>query len=109
MSANLSQRTEDGLKCARCDAELGVDDVRAEGLRLFKWSVSLQRAQNSAWETHPVQSFVCAQLLALLDAQAIRKFVAYSGTLEDTTGAILVRVSRIRSICTAPWPYADTV
>ena len=104
MSANLSQRTEDGLKCVRCDAELGVDDVRAEGLRLFKWSVSLQHAQNSAWETYPVQSFVCAQIQALLDAQALRKFVAYSGILEDTTGAILVRVSRIRTIYTATWP-----
>lgn len=100
MSANLSQRRGSSLYCAQCRAELGLEDTLAGGLRLFKWSVCLQRIQSTAWEKFPVQEFVCAQLLALVDAQAIRKYLAYSGALGDTKSALLVSVSFTENILT---------
>ena len=43
-----------------------------------------------AWEAHEVQEFLCLRLLALIESQAVYKFVLYSGILEMSEDATLV-------------------
>jgi hypothetical protein len=51
--------------------------------------VALKSDNTASWESFPATSFVCAQLLALIESQAIRRFVLHSGP-RGTTGAFLV-------------------
>ena len=75
-----------GLHCKKCDAFLGSEDQSADGWRLQKSSIAVKLGDVSPWETFSPTTFVCAQLLALIDSQAIRKFVLHSGDsgTEDT-------------------------
>ncbi|KAF2088328.1 hypothetical protein K490DRAFT_65005 [Saccharata proteae CBS 121410] len=62
------------LRCADCKTTIGAVDERAEGWRLWKWSVAI-----SSNGTPPVQystpKWISAQLLALIENQGVRKFV----------------------------------
>ena len=69
---------------------MGVEEKRVGTLRLFKWSLAVQRAQAMDWETYSVQEIVSAQLLALIEDQATRKFLTYSGNIEEAEEALLV-------------------
>lgn len=53
----------------------------------------MQLAKDAAWESYPVQKFICAQLQALIRSQAMHKFLAYSGDIGDSKEALLVRIS----------------
>jgi len=70
---------------------------------LDKWNIALQPAGHSIWEQYPPQNFVCAQLLELVQSQAISKFLAHSGSSQDVRGAILVSVVPLR----VPWGEAN--
>ena len=52
----------------------------------------MQLARDAAWESYPVQKFICAQLQALIQSQATRKFLAYSGDIADSKEALLVGI-----------------
>jgi ubiquitin-protein ligase E3 D len=54
---------------------LGAVDDKAEGWRLYKWSLGLKIAGEGLTEKWPVEDFVSAQLLSLVESQAVRKFV----------------------------------
>lgn len=73
-----------GLLCTGCNAILGFQDHSANGFRLYKSSVSLKPSGTSAWESFPATTFICAQLLAVIESQATRKFVLHSGANSDT-------------------------
>ncbi len=60
-------------------------------IRLFKWNIRLRRGKHSAWESPPLQKFICAQLLSLVGSQATHKFLAYSRAPEDVKEALQVR------------------
>ena len=81
---------------------LGLADEGAEGWRLYKSRVGLKPGDASSWQSFPATTFVCAQLLALIESQAIRRFVLHSGP-SGTAGGFLVSfdTSRMREI------YAD--
>ena len=68
---------------------LGFADQSSDGWRLYKSSVSLKSDNTSFWESFPATTFVCAQLLALIESQAIRRFVLHSGP-SGSAGGFLV-------------------
>lgn len=81
------------LHCNSCRESLGVKDEKDRcSLRLFKWSVALQRSRASEWETCSVQEIVSAQLLALIDELAAYKFLAIAGDAESSKIALLVGI-----------------
>ena len=97
----LFQMTDGGfLNCVSCGEIVGARNERETySLRLFKWSVALQRSIGLGWETCSVQEVVSAQLLALIEDQAVYKFLAYTGDAEDSKTALMVRESS-RSLLT---------
>ena len=82
------------LKCVSCREVVGINDGKESySLRLFKWSLALQRSRGLDWETCSVQEIISAQLLALTQEQAVYKFLAYSGDIEYSTTALMVSTS----------------
>lgn len=76
------------IECTCCSTPVGT--VSNGVIRLFKWSISLRLEKQSAWESFPMQKFLCAQLLTLIASQATRKFLAYSGATQNAKEALLV-------------------
>ena len=66
------------------------EEERSSSLRLFKWSLALQRSRELDWEKCSVQEIVSAQLLALIEEQAIYKFLAYAADAEMSKTALMV-------------------
>lgn len=90
------QTTDDQrlLSCVSCGKIVGVkDEKESYSLQLFKWSVALQRSRELDWETCTVEEIVSAQLLALIEDQAVYKFLAYAGNVEDSETALMVSES----------------
>ena len=88
------------LKCVSCSEILGSkDEKESSSVRLFKWSVALQRSRDLGWETCSVQEIVSAQLLALIEEQAVYKFLAYSGDADDSKTALFVSQSSTSLLC----------
>ena len=82
------------LKCNLCGEAVGVKDKKEiNSLQLFKWSIALQRSKELNWETCSVQEVVSAKLLALIEDQAVYKFLAYTGDLKDSQTALMVSES----------------
>ena len=90
------QTTDDQglLNCVSCLEIIGIK-IKEErhSLRLFKWSVALQRSRELDWEKCSVQEIVSAQLLASIEDQAAYKSLAYSGDAEDSKSALMVSES----------------
>lgn len=78
-----------GLLCTGCNAILGFQDQSPNGFRLYKSSVSLKPSGTSTWENFPATTFICAQLLAVIESQATRKFVLHSGPNSNTDAYLL--------------------
>ena len=79
------------LHCSSCRENVGVGDEKDRySLRLFKWSVALQRSRASEWETCSIQEIVSAQLLAMIDDLGAYKFLAIAGDAENSKIALLV-------------------
>ena len=78
------------MECVSCHKSLGIRDDISGALRIYKWSVILQYTQDAAWESYPARFFISAQLLSLIDSQAVYKFLAYSGDLDRSKDATLV-------------------
>ncbi|KAI9702089.1 MAG: hypothetical protein M1836_001433 [Candelina mexicana] len=76
----------ESLLCKQCKATIGVVDNRAEGYRLYKWSLSLQQPHTLKPISYPLQHFVSAQLLSLIDNQAVRRFVLTSSKPGEISG-----------------------
>ncbi|KAI9792490.1 MAG: hypothetical protein M1835_007856 [Candelina submexicana] len=74
------------LICNQCKATIGVVDNRAEGYRLYKWSLSLQQPHALKPTSYPLQHFISAQLLSLIDNQAVRRFVLTSSKPGELSG-----------------------
>ena len=79
------------LNCVSCCEIVGVEDEKeSSSVRLFKWSLALQRSKELDWETCSVQEVLSAQLLALIEDQAAYRFLAYSGDVNDAKTALMV-------------------
>ena len=62
----------------------------SSALRVYKWSITLQHTNEAAWISYPAQIFISAQLLSLINSQAVYKFLAYSGHTDRAKYAMLV-------------------
>ncbi|KAF2498933.1 hypothetical protein BU16DRAFT_505490 [Lophium mytilinum] len=92
------------LLCQTCKAQLGEVDDRAEGFRLWKWSLAIAEApdydegpdkpQNSdsdmtlkpEFTTYSTQKWISAQFLSLIENQAVRKFCVKPDHHDETSG-----------------------
>ncbi len=79
------------MVCSSCGDLVGEHEKRNGTLRLYKWSLAVQRSYGNIWETYSVQEIMSAQMLALVEDQATYKFLTYSGNIEDAKDALLVR------------------
>ena len=70
------------------------EEEKTSSLRLFKWSLTLQRSRDLDWETCSVQEIVSAQLLAFIEEQAIYRFLAYTADTDKSKTALMVSGSR---------------
>lgn len=86
---------------------MGSEDKKESySVRLFKWSVALQRSRDLDWETCSVQEIVSAQLLASIEEQAVYKFLAYTGDADNSKTALIVSQSSrsLPCVCTLGLP-----
>lgn len=105
-----SNSAESLLACTECKQPVGVEDKAAAGsVRLFKWSVaiqnqdkrfskfmsSFQRNRDYGWTVFSIQRIMAAQLLALIDEQAVYRFLLYSGDMEEAKDALMVSEKQI--------------
>lgn len=70
---------------------LGFQDDQTQGWRIYKWGLSVKLSEAADQEIVSTESVLCTQLLALIDAQAVRKFVVHRGGDLDSDTGILVR------------------
>ena len=70
------------------------EEEKSSSLRLFKWNLALQRSRELDWETCSVQEIVSAQLLALIEEQAMYKVLAYTADADKSKTALMVSGSR---------------
>lgn len=70
------------------------EEGKGSSLRLFKWSLALQRSRELDWETCSVQEIVGAQLLAVIEEQATYQFLAYTAGADKSQTALMVSGSR---------------
>ncbi|KAI9778508.1 MAG: hypothetical protein M1839_008038 [Geoglossum umbratile] len=70
-----TKKQPQALVCAACQAIVGAVDERAEGWRLYKWSLAVQSTEDANVERFPTEAFVSAHLLALIENQGARKFI----------------------------------
>lgn len=85
----MSQRPA-RLRCTACQEVVGSVDESANGWRLWKWSLCVQSNDQSDGQSFPTKMFVSAQVLGLIENQAVRKFVVYDEDGEDGVAGILV-------------------
>ena len=78
------------LRCTQCSCLLGFEDESANGWRLGKSGISVKTTTAGIWEVFSVETFVCSQLFALIEAHATRRFVLHSG-LDDHSKGLFVR------------------
>ncbi|KAB8237068.1 HECT-type E3 ubiquitin transferase [Aspergillus alliaceus] len=83
IAASMEAQTD--LLCDNCNGLIGIEDTVAKGWRLFKTSVSVNRQlsqgahEDPAWESHPLEVVVAAQLLELIERESARRFVLHCG------------------------------
>lgn len=81
------------IACSSCGELIGAPQKREGAFRLYKWSLTVQRSRGGLWETSSVQEVISAQLLALIEEQAVHKFLIYDGNIKDAKDALLVSIA----------------
>jgi len=61
------------LLCRSCNAIVGVADERAEGWRVYKWSMALTN-ESGTRTAYSTERWASAQLLAAIENEGVRKF-----------------------------------
>lgn len=86
------------MTCSSCKTIIGVTDPRAEGWRIWKWSIAATHKDSTNTKTYSLRKWVAAQLLYLIENQAVRKFtvMAESGVrpreeVKDGSEAVATR------------------
>ena len=64
------------MNCQTCNRHVGIK-AHEEYVQLFKWAVAL-RTPGGILKTVAIESILCRLFLALIDEQAIRKFILHS-------------------------------
>ena len=71
------------LICGSCNADVGIVDDRAEGWRIWKWSVAISFPRRV--EKFSIQKWISAHFLALIENQGVRKFSVRPDDEEEST------------------------
>lgn len=67
------------LRCDKCLEMLGTTNQEEDLVRLHKPSISIDKTGTlGTYESYPSTMFTCAQLLSLIEATALKKFVVHS-------------------------------
>ncbi|KAH0537089.1 hypothetical protein FGG08_006091 [Glutinoglossum americanum] len=90
------------LACAACQTIVGATDERAEGWRLYKWSLAVQPTDDIAVERFPADPFISAHLLALIETEGGSKFIVE--TDEGGGATPIVAPTRYESLLSDPQP-----
>lgn len=91
------QDSQSPIRCASCKVSVGTTGGTRGCIQLDKWSLCIRNNGETTWEEHQTQNFVCSRLLALIESQAIYKYIAYSGNIAETGDALLV--SAVPKVC----------
>ncbi|KAF2146594.1 uncharacterized protein K452DRAFT_348336 [Aplosporella prunicola CBS 121167] len=75
---DISHTHQQQLVCKQCTATVGAVDERAEGWRLFKWSMAVTGQSSGVMKSYSMPKWISAQLLTLIENQGIRKFTVRS-------------------------------
>lgn len=70
------EQADAAVVCKHCGHTLGRRDASADGLRIWKWSLSISTgsAASPSYSTYSVQKWISARLLYLIDNVGVRKF-----------------------------------
>lgn len=66
------------LKCTGCGSTIGARQEGETSCRLFKSRLQVTRALDRDPEEHPAATFLCAQLLSLIESSVTRRVVVYA-------------------------------
>jgi len=76
--------------CSICEEPLGTKDKVTGSFCIHKWNLAIQIGKSKTWQTFSVQKIIAAQLLAMVQDEAIHKFLAYTGNIDEVGEALLV-------------------
>ena len=79
------------LQCSSCNIRLGKL-TSTDHFELFKWAVALRSIEKLPWQALPLQIVVSAQLLTLIEDQAVRRFFVRSDELGKKSPALMVQL-----------------
>ncbi|KAL9005781.1 MAG: hypothetical protein Q9188_001447 [Gyalolechia gomerana] len=79
------QKAATKLRTGRNTAGAGCGKIK-----LYKWEIRLAPTESSAWQKHPGDKFVSAEILAMIESQGVQRFVVHDGGhAEDNTGLLV--------------------
>ncbi|KAF2835504.1 hypothetical protein M501DRAFT_998964 [Patellaria atrata CBS 101060] len=70
------------LLCSSCNSVLGLFDTRAEGYKLYKWSLTIAFAKPRR-QYYSMQKWLSALFITLVESQGVRKFRVDSSDRDD--------------------------
>lgn len=71
------------LRCDFCDSILGTTKPSEDLIRLSKFSIAVNKSgSNTIFQSYPASVFTCAQILSLIEATALKRFVVHSASSE---------------------------
>lgn len=75
------------LRCDFCDNILGTTKPSEDLIRLSKFSIAVNKSgSNTVFQSYPASVFICAQILSLIEATALKRFVVHSASSESVAG-----------------------
>lgn len=66
------------IYCEQCCTTVGYFDEFANGLRFYKWSLSISTPTSNQRTAYPLSYFLTAHLLSKISSQAVNKFILHS-------------------------------
>jgi len=75
--------------CKDCDRLVGVHDANENSHRLYKSRLTVHDSSMQGPQSFPASTFICAQLLTLIETSAIRRVVVYTDSESEISGILL--------------------
>jgi len=91
LQAAETQKSPDAtvLRCSNCLEMVGTTNQDEDLVRLHKSSISVDNTGTlGTYKLYPSTIFTCAQLLSLIEATALKKFVVYSSQASSSDNAM---------------------
>lgn len=65
-------------------------DTDSQIVKLYKWKLRLRSTLGKTCEEYPVERFVSAQLLSMIESQGVQRFVIHNNNSKEEGGPLLV-------------------